>query len=123
MAFFDNACPFVTLTSMNADDTDLVLIDGYWLPLCARVCNCCQCGVLLLGDYQPPWPVGVTNLPGFVDLRINGRPYCATCVRDYRRPDGTRPGAEIPETGGTLGNNWYSEASCDNVVRALEEDR
>ena len=108
---------------MNADDDDLVYIDGYYLPPCAVVCNCCQCGRLLLAVDQPPWPVGVTNLPGFVDLRINGRPYCATCVRDYRRPDGTRPGAEIPETGGTLGCNWYEEASCDNVVRALEEDR
>lgn len=108
---------------MNAEDTDLVYIDGYWLPWCARVCNCCQCGILLLADYQPPWPVAVTNLPGFVECRVNRRPYCVRCVRDYRRPDGTRPGAGIPETGGTLGNNWYSDASFDNVTRALEEDR
>lgn len=106
-------------------DSELILIDGYELPPSTRVCNCCECGVLLLAVRQPDWAAlsRVKHLPSTVDSWVMKRPYCAYCITCTRRPDGTRPSAHIPPTGGTLADKWIeSGSSLDNGVKAIEDN-
>lgn len=75
-----------------------------------RLCNCCHCGAVLLGDGEAPGP----GLPPAVYLRHRGRPWCRGCWRTPRR----RPeaGAGVPDPGHrTDGNPWQ-----ENGIRAME---
>lgn len=106
-------------------EPERIRIDGYDLPPSTRVCNCCECGVLLLAVRQPNWRdlYWVRDLPSVVNSWVMKRPYCARCMRCNRRPDGTRPGANIPPTGGTLADKWIeSGSSLDDGVKAIEDN-
>lgn len=106
-------------------EPDQIRIDGYDLPPSTRVCNCYECDVLLLAVRQPNWGElsRVKCLPSTVNSWVTKRPYCAHCITCNRRPDGTRPSAHIPPTGGTLADKWMeSGSSLDDGVKAIEDN-
>lgn len=57
-----------------------------------KVCNCANCSKLLAGESMFDWidtlPVGrqvMGRVPPRVYKRINHRPYCKSCVEEFRR--------------------------------------
>ena len=84
------------------------------------LCNCAGCGKELLGLGNPPGikrKAGRGDYPPLVGGRINGRPYCATCLNSdnsIRR---------VHNSDCRKGRNGSGEwnGSADNGVRAMEE--
>jgi hypothetical protein len=72
------------------------------------VCNCAECGCLLLGDAMRSRYAVAPSGYFFVAGRVNGRPHCRGCLRARKPP----PGRATPEDGG---GPWQQ-----NVVRQLE---
>ena len=75
------------------------------LPPATKVCNCCQCKCLLLGTHEAAWWNELDarerrKWPPMVAGRLDGRPYCAGCLKGKRRGVGR---AAVREDGDSPG--------------------
>lgn len=85
------------------------------LPEDTFVCNCCQCGSLLIGQKSRPWheklSAEVKKAYPLIAGRIQGRPYCGGCLyrREQRDRKRSRRAVSVESSG------WQ-----DNMIRAIE---
>lgn len=84
-----------------------------------KMCNCAECGRLLLGSVHRMWRNTLTlkqqdSYPPLVSGRINGRPYCRACLylNTVRGRDGARYG--LPRSD--------NDPAQDNAVRRMEDN-